>query len=99
MRESRRAEAAGDRRGDRLAGGADLLGVERLDAAAVDRTLGSVLKYERGPGGRSARPASSSSCAAVTDAALRPFGVETIELDLPPLAGAFSRRLHDAGVP
>jgi uncharacterized protein with von Willebrand factor type A (vWA) domain len=28
-----------------------------------------------------------------------PFGVETIELDLPPLAGALSRRLHDAGVP
>jgi uncharacterized protein len=27
------------------------------------------------------------------------FGVETIELDLPPLAGAFSRRLHDAGIP
>ena len=27
------------------------------------------------------------------------FGVETIELDLPPLVGAFSRRLHDAGVP
>ena len=27
------------------------------------------------------------------------FGVETIELDLPPLAGALSRRLHDAGVP
>ena len=26
------------------------------------------------------------------------FGVETIELDLPPLAGALSRRLHDAGV-
>ena len=24
----------------------NLLGVERLDAAAVDRTLGSVLKYE-----------------------------------------------------
>ena len=24
----------------------DLLGVERLDAAAVDRTLGSVLKYD-----------------------------------------------------
>ena len=28
-----------------------LLGVETLDAAAIDRTLGSVLKYERGPGG------------------------------------------------
>ena len=27
------------------------------------------------------------------------FGLETIELDLPPLAGALSRRLHDAGVP
>jgi uncharacterized protein len=27
------------------------------------------------------------------------FGVETIELDLPPLVGAFGRRLHDAGVP
>jgi len=27
------------------------------------------------------------------------FGLETIQLDLPPLAAAFSRRLHDAGVP
>jgi uncharacterized protein len=27
------------------------------------------------------------------------FGVETIDLDLPPLVGALSRRLHDAGVP
>jgi hypothetical protein len=27
------------------------------------------------------------------------FGVETIELDLPSLAGALSQRLHDAGVP
>jgi uncharacterized protein len=27
------------------------------------------------------------------------FGVETIELDLPPLVSAFSRRLHDAGLP
>ncbi len=30
---------------------------------------------------------------------LEPFSVETIELDLPALAGAFGRRLHDAGVP
>jgi uncharacterized protein len=28
-----------------------------------------------------------------------PFRVETIELDLPPFVGAFSRRLYDAGVP
>jgi uncharacterized protein len=28
-----------------------------------------------------------------------PFGVETIDLDLPPLVGALSRRLHEAGVP
>src|SRR4051812_25656998 len=27
------------------------------------------------------------------------FGVETVVLDLPPLAGALSRRLRDAGVP
>ena len=27
------------------------------------------------------------------------FTVDTIELDLPAVAGAFSRRLHDAGVP
>src|SRR5437763_4266968 len=27
------------------------------------------------------------------------FTVQTLELDLPELAGAFSRRLHDAGVP
>ena len=27
------------------------------------------------------------------------FGVETIELDLPPLVGAMSRRLHEAGLP
>jgi uncharacterized protein len=37
----------------------------------------------------------------VTDAgtASPVFGVETIQLDLPPLVGALSRRLHDAGVP
>jgi uncharacterized protein len=29
----------------------------------------------------------------------RTFGVETIELDLPPLVAAFCRRLHDAGLP
>jgi uncharacterized protein len=46
------------------------------------------------------RLASSSSCAAVTDASVSNgvFGVETIHLDLPPLVGALSRRLHDAGV-
>ena len=41
----RRAEAARDRRGDRLARGARAARRERLDAAAIDRTLGSVLKY------------------------------------------------------
>src|SRR6185369_12335252 len=44
---------------------------------------------------------SMSSCAAVTDSAPSggAFGVETIQLDLPPLAGALSVRLHEAGVP
>jgi uncharacterized protein with von Willebrand factor type A (vWA) domain len=32
-------------------------------------------------------------------AAREAFGVETIELDLPALAAAFTRRLHEAGVP
>ena len=42
----RRAEAAGDRRGDRLAGGSEpARRSSSLDAAAVERTLGSVLKY------------------------------------------------------
>jgi uncharacterized protein len=35
----------------------------------------------------------------VTDASRPAFGVETIELDLPPLAGAFGRRLMERGVP
>ena len=37
----------------------------------------------------------------MTDAAgpATPFGVETIHLDLPAVAGAFTRRLHDAGLP
>ncbi len=30
---------------------------------------------------------------------MQPFRVETVWLDLPAVAGAFSRRLHDAGVP
>jgi len=35
----------------------------------------------------------------VTDATGTPFGVETIELDLPRLTGAFCRRLRAAGLP
>ena len=35
----------------------------------------------------------------VTDRRLRGFTVETIQLDLPPLAGALSQRLHAAGLP
>ena len=37
----------------------------------------------------------------MTDAAgpATPFGVETLHLDLPAVAGAFTRRLHDAGLP
>jgi uncharacterized protein with von Willebrand factor type A (vWA) domain len=30
---------------------------------------------------------------------VRDFGVETLDLELPPLSGALSRRLHDAGLP
>lgn len=47
------------------------------------------------------RPASTGSCAAVADARSPepPFGVETIHLDLPPLAGSLGQRLRAAGVP
>src|SRR5207244_8882719 len=41
------------------------------------------------------RPVSTTSCAWMTDE----FGVETIELDLPPLVSALSRRLHNRGLP
>ena len=57
-------------------------------------------QVRRGPGRRSAPPASRASSAPVTDEhAAETFGVETIHLDLPPLVGAFTRRLHDAGLP
>ena len=46
MRDERRAEAAGRRRGDRLARGPRACSASRrLDAETVDRTLGTVLKY------------------------------------------------------
>jgi uncharacterized protein with von Willebrand factor type A (vWA) domain len=46
------------------------------------------------------RPVSTSSFAAVSERERGlVFGVETIELDLPPLVGALSRRLHEGGVP
>jgi uncharacterized protein with von Willebrand factor type A (vWA) domain len=35
----------------------------------------------------------------VSDLAARGFALDTVLLDLPPLVGAFSRRLHEAGVP
>ena len=44
------------------------------------------------------RPVSTRSCGPVTDARTV-FGVETIELDLPALAGALSRRLRERGLP
>lgn len=46
------------------------------------------------------RPGSRRWCAVVPEAAAHEvFGVETIELDLPALAAAFTRRLHEAGLP
>ena len=65
----RRAEAARHRRGDRLARGARACSaIERLDAGGDRPHARLGAQVRRGPGGRSARPASRSSCAAVTDA-------------------------------
>ena len=73
----------------------ELLGVEELDAAAVDRTLGSVLKYSEDQ--EVVRAAGLEQLVgAMTGPA---FSVRTIHLDLPALTGAFSRRLREAGVP
>ena len=83
----RRAEAAGIAEAIDWLAALSLLGVERAGRGGGRPHARLGAQVRRGPGGRSARPASRSSCAAVTDA--RAFGVETIELDLPPLAGAF----------
>ena len=74
----------------------DLLGVEVLDAAAIDRTLGAVLKYAEDQEVIRAAGLERSWGARVI---ARVQAVEYIGLDLPALAGAFARRLHDAGVP
>lgn len=43
--------------------------------------------------------ASTGSSPTVAEPAAPRFGVETVELDLPPLVGALGRRLREAGVP
>ena len=54
-------------------GALDLLGVERLDAAAIDRTLGSVLKYTEDQ--EVVRAAGLEELVASRDE----FGVETVD--------------------
>ena len=74
-----------------------VLGVEELDAAAIDRTLGSVLKYSEDQEViRAGRPRAAGGPAMTRR---QPFRVRTLGLDLPAVAGAFNRRLHEAGVP
>ena len=58
----------------------ELLGVETLDAAAVERTLGSVLKYSED---QEVVRAAGLEQLVLTE----PFRVETIHLDLPALGG------------
>ena len=54
-------------------------------------------EVRRGPGGDSRGRPRAARAAAVAEK--RAFGVETIDLDLPPLAGTLGRRLRAAGVP
>ena len=92
----RRPEAARDRRGDRLAGGARACSASSAwTRHAIGRTLGSVLKYAED---QDVRPRGRAG-AAGRGAAMSDFQIETVHLDLPALAGAFGRRLHEAGVP
>ncbi len=90
----RRAEAAGDRRGDRLARRARAArrGAARRGRGRPHARLGAEVR--RGPGRRPrgrARPAGRERRVSIE--------VETIALDLPALVARFGRRLHEAGVP
>ena len=97
MRDSDVQKPPGDRRGDRLARRTRLCSAwSGSTPAAIDRTLGSVLKYNED---QEADPCRRSRAAGEQPWVRPPFGLETVWLDLPALAGAFSRRLHDAGVP
>ena len=76
-----------------------VLGIGELDEAALERTLGSVLKYAEDQEVIRAAGFESLLAGAKGGRDGCEFTVDTIELDLPAVAGAFSRRLHDAGVP
>ena len=91
----RRAEAPWRGRGDRLGGGARPAGsgAARRGRDRPHARLGA--EVQRGSGG-GPRGRLERARGAMTDPA---FTVRTIHLDLPALAGAFSRRLREAGVP
>ena len=57
-------------------------------------------QVRRGPGGDPrGRPRAARAQRWLSAGPSAPFGVETIDLDLPPLAGALGQRLRDAGLP
>ena len=60
----------------------------------MERTLGSVLKYDEDQ-----EVIRAAGLERLVQQPMTAFGVETIVLDLPAVAAAFGRRLHDAGVP
>ncbi len=76
-----------------------VLGIGELDEGAIAAHPGLGAQVPRGPGARSHRGAGEARERDGVTAMARAFAVETVELDLPPLVGAFGRRLHDAGVP
>ncbi len=86
----RRAEAAGHRRGDRLAGRARPARRRRARRGDDRPHARRGAQVRRGPGGDPRGRPRVSSCG---------MKVETVWLDLPALVGAFARRLHEAGLP
>ncbi len=77
-----------------------LLGVEQPGRRGGGPHAGLGAEVRRGPGGDPrGRPRAARAQRWLRRRAGAGFGVETIHLDLPPLAGALSRRLRDAGVP
>src|SRR4029079_15669831 len=81
-------EAAGHRRGDRLAQGARAARRREARSGSDRPHAGQRPEVRRGPGrGPRRRPGEPG------------VRLETVELDLAPVVAAFGRRLHEAGVP
>ena len=71
----------------------------RRGGGPADARVGAEVPRGSGRGSRRRTGRARRGTVGVSGTSAPEFGVETVLLDLPPLVGAFSRRLHDAGLP